>query len=172
MTAGVRALVIWLSIAVVFGVAVAVIPRSASSLDDPDPANQRAGYLDAVGDRRAAPLVTISRPAAGKVTVVFFVRNAQKDPLLSALAEPKSLPAGVDAAVVGGRPDLAENRFASVSDVDAALAGGYGMPIPRDGGYPVGYAIVGPDRTVRYRTLDPGVVDRLDEVRTMLAALQ
>ena len=172
MTPGLRALIAWLCAAGVFGVAVAGAQTSASPLDDPKPAQQRAGYLDAVGERDTAPLVTISRPARGKVTVIFFVRSAQQRPLLSGLSKPAALPTNVDAFVVGGRPDLAESRFASVSDVDAALARGYAMPVPRDGGYPVGYAIVGPDSTIRYRTLDPDVAGRLDEVRTIVAALQ
>lgn len=154
------------------GAAVAAVQTSAGPLDDPKPAHQRAGYLDAVGSRTAAPLVTISRPAEDKVTVIFFVRSAQQRPLLSALSKPQALPTSVDAFVVGGRPDLAESRFASISDADADLARGYGMPVPVDGGYPVGYAVVGPDRTIRYRTLDPGVAGRLDEVRTIVAALR
>ncbi len=172
LSPGLRALRVWLFVAVVAGAAVVATQRSASPLDDPEPAHQRAGYLDAVGERGTAPLVTISRPAAGKVTVIFFVRTAQQRPLLSAMSKPRALPPDVDAAIVGAHPDLAESRFASVSDVDAGLARGYDMPVPRDGGYPVGYAIVGPDGTVRYRTLDPEMVSHLDEVRTMLAAVQ
>lgn len=172
VTAGVRALIVWLCAAAVFGAALIAVQTSAGPLDDPDPAQQRAGYLDAVGERDPAPLVTISRPAPDKVTVIFFVRAAQQRPLLAAVSKPRALPTNVDAVVVGGRPDLTDSRFASVSDVDAALARGYAMPVPRDGGYPVGYAIVGPDSTIRYRTLDPAVTARLDEVRTMVSALQ
>ncbi len=172
MTPGLRALIIWLCAALAFGAAVAVVQGPGSPSDDPNPTGQRSGYLDSVGERRPAPLVTISRPARGKVTVVFLVRAAQQRGLLAALSKPKALPSNVDAVVVGGLPDVTENRFASVSDADAALARGYDMPVPRDGGYPVGYAIVGPDGSIRYRTLDPGVVGRLDEVRTMLRAVQ
>lgn len=165
-------LIVWLCAAAVFGAAVVAVQASAGPLDDPNPAQERAGYLDAVGERDPAPFVTISRPAPGKVTVIFFVRAAQQRPLLTALSKPRALPSNVDAFVLGGRPDLAESRFASISDVDASLARGCVMPVPRDGGYPVGYAIVGPDNTIRYRTLDPEVAGRLDEVRTIVAALQ
>lgn len=172
VAAGVRALVVWACTAVLFGGALAVVQLRTSPLDDPDPGRQRPGYLDAVGARRTTPLVTISKPARGRVTLIFFVRAAQQLPLLRALSKPKAVPANIDVAVVGGRPYLTESRFASVTDVDAVLARGYDMPVPRDGGYPVGYAIVGPDRTIRYRTLDPGVARRLDEIRTILAAVQ
>lgn len=171
MTAGVRALLIWLCAVVVFGAPLSVIQRSTSPLDDPKPARERSGYLDSVGERRTAPLVTISVPAPGKVALIFFVRGEQQQPLVSALSKSGALPSRVDVAVVGGRPDLAESHFASVTDVDAALARGYEMPKPRDGGYPVGYAIVGPDGTIRYRTLDPDVAEHLGETRTVLAAL-
>jgi hypothetical protein len=43
------------------------------------------------------------------------------------------------------------------------------MRIPRDGGYPVGYAVIGPDRTVRYRTEDPQQDRRLSEVLTAVS---
>ncbi|MGB9377780.1 MAG: hypothetical protein WCB04_09750 [Mycobacteriales bacterium] len=171
VTASVRALIIWMCTALAFGAVVLTIQLSASPLDDPVPGDQRAGYLDSVGDRRPAPLVTISRPAPGRATVVFFVRDTQRAGLLAALAEPAALPRRVDVLVVGGHPDLAEHRFVTVSDSDGALARGYAMPEPRDEGYPVGYAIVGPDGTIRYRTLDPKMAGRLDDVRTLLSAV-
>lgn len=167
-----RALVTWLAIAVVLGVALLAARLHTSGLDDPDLAMQRPGYLDAVGPQSAAPLVTGSIPASGHIAVVFFVRPAQQKPLLAALSRPHALPSDVDTVVVGGPANLSETAVATVTDQDGTLAEGYDMPEPRDSGYPVGYAVVGPNGLIRYRTLDPAVATRLGEVRTMLRGLK
>ena len=172
VTPAVRAVLTWLAVAAIFGAVVLAVHREESPLDDVKPADQRPGYLDAVGPRGTAPLVTISIPARGQVAVIFFVRDAQQQRLLSALSRPGALPPNVDAAVVGGRPNLTEGPFAVVTDTDGSLARAYHMPVPRDGGYPVGYAIVGAGGAIRYRTLDPDAADHLHEVRTMAGALK
>lgn len=166
-----RALAIWLAIALVLAGALVVAHLQTNPLDDPDLAIQRPGYLDPVGARNTAPLVTGSIPAPGRNAIVFFVRGAEQKPLLAALSRPHALPSGIDAVIVGGPADLSETDAATVTDTDGALAAGYDMPTPRDHGYPVGYAIVGPRGLIRYRTLDPEVVSRLAEVRTVLRAL-
>lgn len=51
-----------------------------------------------------------------------------------------------------------------LSDPTGKLSRALAMRVPRDGGYPVGYAVVGPDGTVRYRTEDPGQDRRMSEV--------
>jgi hypothetical protein len=172
VTQSVRAAGIWLATAVLLGAALLVSEHLHSPLDDPDLAIQRPGFLDAVGPRGEAPAVTTSIPTPGRVTVVFFVRRAQQQSLLAALSRPGALPPKVDAAIVGGQVDVSESPVAMLTDDDRSLARGYGMPVPRDGGYPVGYAIVGAAGLIRYRTLDPGVTRRLDEVRTMFRALR
>lgn len=57
-------------------------------------------------------------------------------------------------------------------DAQGRLAALYDMRRPRDGGPPVGYAAVGSDGTIRYRTQDPGVADGLTEVRTIVDAVR
>ncbi|PZS27505.1 MAG: hypothetical protein DLM59_16330 [Pseudonocardiales bacterium] len=172
VTHAVRAAGIWLLIALFFGVALLVADHRGSPLDDRDLAMQRPGLLDSVGARSEAPPVTTSIPATRRVTIVFFVRSAQQQPLLARLSQPGALPPTVDAAIVGGPVNLSEAPIAVLTDSDGSLARGYGMRVPRDGGYPVGYAIVGTDGVIRYRTLDPDVTRRLADVRTMLKALR
>ena len=162
---------LWLLLAAVLGAAMLLADHQHSPLDDPDLAMQRPGFLDAVGARSEAPPVTTSLPARGRVAVVFFTRSAQQRPLLSALSHRDALPAAVDVVVVGGPADVDEGPVAVVTDPDGSLARDYALPVPGDGGYPVGYAIVGSDGTIRYRTLDPQAAERLDEVRTILRAL-
>lgn len=171
VTHPVRALGIWLATAILFGVAMLVAGQTGSPLDDPDLSKQRSAALDAVGPRTTAPAVTTSVPAAGRITVVFFVRAAQQEPLLLQLSRPGALPSNVDAAIVGGPVNLSEAPIAVLTDADRSLARGYGMRTPRDGGYPVGYAIVDTAGVIRYRTLDPQLTRRLADVQTILKAL-
>lgn len=164
---------LWLAVAVLLGVALLAAAVARGPLDDPDLAEQRPGFLDAVGPRTPAPQVA-GLPRRGRPAVVFFIRSGQCAPLRDALrVDP--LPGGVDTAVlVGGVPPACPPPLAPAPitpDPLRRLADGYAMPTPRDGGPPVGYAIVGADATIRYRTLDPGMTHRLDEVRTMLHAL-
>jgi hypothetical protein len=172
VTPAVRALGLWCLLALVLGAALVLAGHRRVPLDDRDPVHQRTGFLDAVGARSKAPEVTGVLPAPGRVTVVFFVRDAQQTALRSALRRHGALPDNVDAAIVGGRANTAVARVPLITDADHALARRFGMPAPRDGGYPVGYAICGTDGTIRYRTLDPGVAGRLREVRTMIRAVQ
>ncbi len=58
-----------------------------------------------------------------------------------------------------------------VADPGGRLAATYGMREPREGGPPVGYAVVDETGQIRYRTLDPEVTDLLGEVDTILGAL-
>lgn len=171
VTPWLRAVCVWLLAAIVLGGALVVAGRQHSPLDDPDLAMQRPGFLDAVGPRSVGPPVTTSIPAAGRTTVVFFVRTAQQRLLMAALSRPGALPPRVDAVIVGGPVNVSAGPIAMLTDGDGSLARGYAMPVPRDGGPPVGYAIVSTAGVVRYRTLDPGVAWHLDEVRTMLRAL-
>ncbi len=172
MTPWARAATVWLLAAVVLGVALSAAGRRHSPLDDPDLAMQRSDILDAVGRPIVAPPATTSIPAAGRPAVVFFVRDDQQALLLAALSRPGTLPSTADVAIVGGPVNLSAMTVAVLTDRDRSLARGYAMPVPRDGGYPVGYAIVSKAGLIRYRTLDPAVASHLDEVRTMLRALE
>ena len=59
---------------------------------------------------------------------------------------------------------------AMVGDPTGALAAQFGLDRPRDGGAPVGYAVVDGRGDIRYRTLDPSVAAQLDEIDTILRA--
>ncbi|MEO5679166.1 MAG: hypothetical protein ABIS47_05790 [Acidimicrobiales bacterium] len=141
-------------------------------------AKQRSGMLDVVGPRSPAPMVAPGLPASGRVTVVFFVRPAQREALRRTLAAPDAsgLAVAADIAVVVSAPGPGpvgppEIGPPVVVDADGRLAAGYGMRRPRDGGPPVGYAVVGRDRTVRFRTEDPGVGKSIEEALIMVEAL-
>lgn len=162
----------WLGVVVVLGLCLALARAAEGPLDDPDPAWQRPGLLD-VGELPApAPTVVPGVPAPGRPAVVFFVRPRGVDKLCAVLGESRLARRTATAVVVAGRQSSGcQAAGAVVADPVGDVAEAYGMRRPRDGGPPVGYAVVDAAGDIRYRTLDPAVADRLDEVSTMVAAL-
>ena len=168
---------VWLVSAMVLGALLMWSAHTSGPLDDPDLAAQRAGMLDVVGGRTIAPMIAVGVPAEGKAGVVFFVRPAQLADLQAVLADRdgSKLAASANVSVVVSAIPNERGQLAGgapvFGDPKGLVAAGYGMRRPRDGGPPVGYAVVGPDRTVRFRTEDPGMSGRLTEVLTMVKAL-
>ncbi|MGQ0618105.1 MAG: hypothetical protein ACT4PW_14140 [Acidimicrobiia bacterium] len=163
-----RLAAVWLGTAVMLGALLGVAQASRGPLDDPDQAHQRVGFLDA-GPLPAAAPATITEAVAARPAVAFFVREQQFDALCDALA-PSSL--DLDAVIVvvhrAGEPCGGAAVVADDGDVAAAV----GLRRPAGGGYPVGYAALDDEDRIRYRTLDPGLAGRLDEVATILDAVR
>ena len=162
---------VWLLVVGLLGALLVVAGRAGSPLDDPDPARQRPGFLDPFGRPSPAPQVAPGLPSAGRRAVVFFVRPQFSGPLCRALAQSPSLRRRADVAMVSSASAPACAQVPTVTDTERRLAAGYGMRRPRDGGAPVGYALVDRNGLVRYRTLDPSVVSGLREVETMVKAM-
>ena len=59
----------------------------------------------------------------------------------------------------------------AVLDPGGELGRAVGMPVPRDGGRPVGYAVIDSSRRVRYATLDPSWPANGFEVGTISRAV-
>jgi hypothetical protein len=162
---------IWAGVAAVFGLLLAVADGARGPLDDTDPARQRPGLLDLGALPAPAPQVVAGVPAPGRRAVVFFVRPSGLEPLCRALGE-RPLDPDVDVvAIVGAGGGRCPLTVAVVVDPTAAYARRFGLPAPRDGGPPVGYAVVDSAGRTRYRTLDPQVAEGLREVATIVAAV-
>lgn len=163
---------LWLLAAFGLGSALVVARFNRSRLADPNPALQRPGFLDAHGAPFSAPRVTDAIPTPGMRAVIFFTRPQFALSLEQRLATDFTLRSLAQVAVVvGGEPPANKDLAAPViADPEGRLAAAYLMPRPRDGGFPVGYAIVDRAGRVRYRTLSPHVDERLGEVATMLRA--
>ena len=65
---------VWLAAVLGFGSLLALARAAESGLDDPDPARQRSGFLDAGGLPQPAPSLAAGLPRPGRPTVVFFLR--------------------------------------------------------------------------------------------------
>lgn len=165
-----RLIVVWLVVAVGFGVLLAVARASAGPLDDPDPAHQRPGLLDLDELPVPAPPVSDGVPTPGREAVVFFVRPAQLPALCGALADADLASQPDLVVVVAGPVAPCAADVAVLADRGGRLAGAYGLRPPADRGAPVGYAVVDEAGRIRYRTLDPEVDELLGEVDTILRA--
>ncbi len=167
----------WVLAAVVLAGAILTEQAARGPLDDPQPARQRPGILTPAAISPPAVEVGDDSPTPGFRTVVFFLRDGQYPALVQALQRWDFLGQGgrtspVDLLSVSAREPEGEGVITPVgSDPTGSIARTFGMPVPRDGGPPVGYAIVDTEFRVRYATLDPEVFDHLDEVATMLEAV-
>ena len=167
-----RALVaVWLTAAMGGGALLVGARAARSGLDDPDPARQRPGFLNAGELPQPAPPLNGALPQPGRASVVFFVRPRDVSPLCRALASSSLVRhASVVVAVSGSGPNRCDG-VATIDDVSVRLAAAYGLARPRSGEEPVGYAVIDGAGRIRYRTLDPAVADNLAEVATIVRAL-
>ncbi len=167
---GGRLLILWTVALFLLGGMLFAIRSTRSPLNDPDMAYQRPGFLDAHGAPFPAPQVTAGIPSPGTRAVVFFTRPELLARLEGGLLTGPLIrdDAALAVVVAGTLPTAEAAGVHVVADPDGRLAKAYDMPIPRDGGPPVGYAIVDSQGRVRYRTLDPEMEEHLWEVQTML----
>lgn len=162
----------WLVIAVLLSAGIFTEHATRSGPDDPKPARQRSGVLAPAARAPRAIPVSDELAATGRRAAILFIRPKQYDQMFLVLG-PQPLPADVDGAlVVPAKPQSKLVPTPIACDADGTLARAYRMPRPRDGGPPVGYALVDSAGRVRYSTLVPGVADHVREVRTMLSGLR
>lgn len=166
-----RLIAIWLVAAVGFGTLLAIANAQSGGLNDPDPAYERPGFLDAGDLPIEAPMLTASIPQPGERTVVFFTRSDMEDELVEALLSSSLVNEAALAVVVAGaeRADPAPG-IEVIRDHESEYASRIDMPRPRDGGPPVGYIVIDSEGRIRYRTLHPDVAGMLQEVDTILDA--
>jgi len=154
---------------VIFGALLVIARVTESGLDDPDPARQRPGFIDAGGLPQPAPPLTGAALPPGRRAVVFFVRPEGVAGLCEASSDADLSSRADLVVVVSGAGNC--GSASTVNDPTGRLAAAYGLRQPKAGGPPVGYAIVDSRGRIRYRTLDPAVADELGEVATILRAV-
>lgn len=162
---------VWLGAVLLASGGLAALHAGYSPLDDPNPAFQRPGFVDANPPRSALPQLPGEPITLGGRGVVFFTRPALLPRLLFMLAGPDGVFLRRHAKIVvivhdatANTPSNSPSGVSLFADPDGTLSQELVMHVPRDHGYPVGYAVIGPDGTVRYRTEDPGQDRRLSEV--------
>lgn len=160
----------WLASAVLLGGLLVLAAQARGPLDDPDPARQRPGLLDLGALPSPAPRVSAEVPAPGQAALILFERVERLAGLCEALGHHRFARGAVVVVIVPGPGGRCAPRIAVVGDPTGAVAAQFGLDRPRDGGAPVGYAVVDGRGDTRYRTLDPSVAAQLDEIDTILRA--
>lgn len=156
---------LWWGVPVVFGLATAVIltivilvvVRPPGPLDDPVQARQRDGLLS---QGAVLPDSLAGVAFGGSVVVVLFERSQPSGAAYKQWRDD----------VTGGSVRLAVVLAGTPSAADLARA--VDMPVPVDGGPPVGYAVVDADSRVRFSTLDPAYLVNAFEVNVYTGAVQ
>ncbi len=155
-------------VAVVFGVV-----RAPGPLDDPQQGDQRAGFLIDVDEaREVSGLDLPGAPVGRQPVVVIFDRGAPEPDELRAFVEDIPDSAAVVVALSQGQVKSAPPRVREAGDFRGRIAEAVGMPRPKDGGPPVGYAVIDRDARVRYATLDPTYPEHGFEVDIIAGALK
>ena len=166
---------IWLGVSLLFAALLSWAQLARNALDDPDPAYQRPGTL-LPSNLVQAPMLPGGYPRRGHRLVVIFARSVSGGVLFHDLAFQSDLAALADLVLVtadGVAPAVDYGLDAIVPDPAHAIVDAYGLRLPRDGGYPIGYALVDRDGFIRHQTLDPHCIGmgHSQEMRTLLRAI-
>ena len=160
---------VWVVAVGVLGALVVVSVLTRSGGDDPDQGRQRPGILD-LGDLPSPAPRLAGVEVGGPNTVVFFAGRHTSE-LCRSLGDPPDELRTTRLVIVAEDASRCAARVLWIDTPAADAAERYGLPQPRDGAPPLGYAIVDGEGQIRYRTLDPHVPSMLGEVATMLRAL-
>lgn len=164
-----RSALTWSLAAAALGGGLLLAERSRGPLDDVDAAHQRDGLVVDLGPVDLSPHLAARTPAA-----VLFVRPGMVEQLAGTLSAPDGpdLPGAVRLLVAQpGPPPSERHDLHVIDDASGAVRRACRMRDTRDGGYPVGFAVVDAAGHLRYRTLDPGMTRRWFELRTMVRAV-
>lgn len=125
---------------------------------------------------RVAATVGDDLPQKGHRTVLLFLRDGMYGRVVDALAAGPAgelfdlQPTADVVVVIPHRPTDSPIVTGIARDPRGTLAAAYGMPRPRGGGAPVGYAVVDPARRVRYVALEPDLPHELGQVVAVASA--
>jgi hypothetical protein len=165
-----RYILIWLTVAAVFGGLLGVDEYRRNSMNDPDQARQRTGVLLPAQTYRAPSVV--DERLLNHRTILLFVRSLHGHPLFHDLADQADLANEADLVAVttdGSGPAVMNGVRRVVFDPTGSLAESFGLNRPIDGGAPVGYVLVDSRGYIRFRTLDPGFGQHAWEIKLLLA---
>ena len=138
--------VAWVATAVVLGGGLLVEQATRNGADAKNPIRERIGMASYAGFD--AP--EVGGVPDGRRAAVLFVRPQVADSVCTWAA---GAPVG-DVAMVVVSPENVDCKGVPLTvDADRKLADGFGMRKPKDGGYPVGFALLGSDGALRYTTL-------------------
>lgn len=154
--------------AIVLSVVVLAVVPDPGPFDSADEGSQRSGLL--VPAAQSERLPSLGVPVTRRALLLVFDRDVPSAPRFRRFRS--ALPPGAAVVLVvpagSSHADLAGTPVVAAS---CRLKEAVAMPTPRDGGSPIGYAVVDEARLIRYATLDPQYFDHVDEAATMLAGV-
>lgn len=167
-------LIFWLAGAVALAVLVFAVIRDPGPLDDANEGDQRAGFLIDPDEARTVPELQLpGDPVGRRPVVVIFDRRVPPPEQLRQFA--RQAPDGVAVVLVVPTPVRGSPPVPSgvrlLTRTDGEIAEAVGIPEPRDGGAPVGYAVIDDDARVRYATLDPAYLEHGFELDIVAGAV-
>lgn len=166
-------LFVWAAMAVVLAAIVLLAVPGPGPLDDPQPGDQRPGILLDPGEGPTAGQLALPGDPIGRrpVLVIFDRELPAAGALERFLAQAPERAATFvvvrDAPIAAGR--VRQTRV--VEDRAGLIAAALQMPQPKDGGPPVGYAVVDSSARVRYATLDPAYRQHGAELDTIARSI-
>lgn len=166
----------WLTTSVLLSVVVIVVVGGPGPLDDPSQGDQRPGILL---DPDEAPVVGglefPGDPVGRQPVFVAFDRSvpppAELRKVLDAVPRGLAFVLAVPAAEPAVQREL-PGRVGVIADPGGMVARAVQIARPKDGAYPIGYALIDGGARARYATLDPGWTGHLDEVATVAGAVR
>jgi hypothetical protein len=161
----------WLAIAFVLSLVVIVLVGEPGPLDDPQQGDQRAGLLiDPEEARNVRELGLPGRPVGRRPVFLAFARRPPSPASLRSALD--DLPTAFATFLVLPDTGAAPGPVPAVGDPDRRIAQAVGMAEPKDGGTPIGYAVVDDGGLVRYATIDPRWPDHGDEIGLIAEAVR
>ena len=163
-------LALWVASAVTLTLLVAAVIETPAGRDDPDPAEQRAGFLisgpeiDSLG---------LGLPLGERPVVLVFDRTVPAAERLRRFTQRVEASATTVLVVPSANPSQTEAAGVRVvGDPRGRIADRVGLREPVDGGSPVGYAVIDAGGRVRYATLDPTYLDHPFEIEVITEGLR
>ena len=136
----------WLAAAVVLGGGLLIEDATRNGMDAENPIRERIGMASYTGFPAPEPAGVVD----GRRAAVLFVRPQQADSVCTWAA---GAPLGEVTMVVVSPENTDCKGVPLTIDGDRKVADGFGLRRPKDGGYPVGFALLDSAGGVRYTTL-------------------
>jgi hypothetical protein len=136
----------WAAAAVVLGGGLLIEQATRNGMDAANPIRERIG----MASYDSFPAPDVAGTVDGERTAVLFVRPEQADSVCTWASGGHVQ----DVTMVVVAPQNTDCKGVPLTvDADRKIADGFGMRKPKDGGYPVGFALLDSDGGLRYTTL-------------------
>lgn len=162
----------WLITSAALIIVVVAVVRGPGPKDDPDPADQRPGFLTATDSARKVRDLTLpGAPLGHRPVLIVFDRRAPSPRRYARVLRRVSRRFAVMLVLPHPAQGSAPSRGSLVVDPKRRIARAVGVHRPVDHGPPVGYAVIDRHARVRYATLEPSYLSQGFELSTITGAV-